>query len=65
MDRTELDVLLSKHRLTFNWREPAMEWWLVGQEENSNALKRTKPQPAANRDDAQLDALQYIKSHYK
>ena len=65
MDRTELEILLSKYRLTFNWGEPAMKWWLVGQEKGSNALKRTEPQPAASRDAALLAATDYIKAHYK
>ena len=65
MERSELDTLLSKYRLTFNWGEPANVWWLVGQEKGSNTLKRTDPQPAKDRNAALLAAAEYIKSKYK
>ena len=65
MARSELDTLLSKYRLTFNWGEPANVWWLVGQEKGSNMLKRTEPQPAKDRNAALVAATEYIKSKFK
>jgi hypothetical protein len=65
MERSELEILLSKYRLTFNWGEPANKWWLVGQEKGSNVLKRTDPQPAKDRDAALIAATEYIKSRFK
>ncbi len=65
MYETELEQLLSDHRLTFNWGEPAMQWWLVGQAKDSNQLLRTKARKAANREEAQIAATQLIQEMYK
>ena len=65
MERTELDVLLFRHRLTFNWSDPAGKWWLVGQVKGGNSLARTEPQPAKDQDSAKAAALAFIQNIYK
>ncbi len=65
MERTELDVLLFRHRLTFNWSDPAGKWWLVGQVKGGNSLTRTEPQPAKDQDSAKAAALAFIQNIYK
>lgn len=60
----ELDTLLDKYRLTFNWGDPGSRWWLVGQNKGSNALRRTVPRPAKDIETAKADAVQYILSMY-
>jgi hypothetical protein len=42
VERTELDVLLFRHRLTFNWSDPTGKWWLVGQVKGGNSLALRK-----------------------
>ena len=59
-DSHQLDALLSQYRLTFNWGNPGMKWWLVGQNKGSNALSRTVPRPAKDIETAKADAVQYI-----
>jgi len=60
MDTSELDVLLTKYRLTFNWANPGEKWWLVGQVKGTNRLERTEPQHAKDIETAKLAAIQYI-----
>ncbi len=60
VDSKELDSLLSQYRLTFNWGNPGMKWWLVGQNKGSNALSRTVPRGAKDLETAKADAVQYI-----
>ncbi len=60
----ELDTLLNKYRLTFNWGDPGSRWWLVGQNKGSNTLRRTVPRPAKDIETAKADAVQYILSMY-
>ncbi|HVN56065.1 MAG TPA: hypothetical protein VMT46_17165 [Anaerolineaceae bacterium] len=64
-DRTELDSLLNKYRLTFNWANPGLKWWLVGQNKGSNALCRTNPQFAKDIETAKEDAVNYIRTIYE
>ncbi len=64
MDNNELDSLLNKYRLTFNWGDPGLRWWLVGQNKGSNALCRTVPRPAKDIDTAKADAVKYILENY-
>ena len=59
-DSKELEALLSQYRLTFNWGNPGMRWWLVGQNKGSNTLSRTVPRPAKDIETARADAVQYI-----
>jgi hypothetical protein len=59
-DDKELDALLSQYRLTFNWGNPGLKWWLVGQNKGSNALSRTVPLPAKDLETAKADAVRYI-----
>jgi hypothetical protein len=65
MEQSELDILLSIHRLTFNWGDPSLKWWLVGQEKGSNTLKRTVPQHAPNIEAAKIAATQFIKEKFQ
>jgi hypothetical protein len=65
MERTELEVLLFRHRLTFNWSEPANKWWLVGQMKGSNSLARTEPQSAKDQPTAKVAALEFIQNTFK
>ena len=60
-----LDTLLNKYRLTFNWANPGLKWWLVGQNKGSNTLRRTVPQSAIDIETAKGDAVQYIMAKYK
>lgn len=60
-----LDALLYKYRLTFNWANPGLKWWLVGQNKGSNALRRTVPQSAIDIETAKKDAVQYILAMYE
>lgn len=60
----ELDSLLSKYRLTFNWGNPGLKWWLVGQNKGSNTLLRTAPRAARDIETAKADAVQYILQQY-
>ncbi len=64
-DSSELDVLLNKYRLTFNWGNPGLRWWLVGQNKGSNALLRTTTRPAKDIETAKADAVQYILRTYQ
>lgn len=64
MDNNELDSLLYKYRLTFNWGDPGLRWWLVGQKKGSNALCRTTPLPAKDIETAKADAVEYILANY-
>jgi hypothetical protein len=64
-DAAELDSLLNKYRLSFNWGNPGLRWWLVGQNKGSNALCRTVPHPAKDIETAKADAVQYILSTYE
>ena len=64
-ETTELDTLLTKYRLTFNWGDPGLRWWLVGQNKGSNALCKTDPRPAANIEIAKAEAVQYILDKYQ
>ena len=64
-EKPRLDSLLNKYRLTFNWANPGLKWWLVGQVKGSNALRRTVPQPAKDIETAKEDALQYILARYE
>jgi hypothetical protein len=61
----QLDSLLNKYRLTFNWANPGLKWWLVGQNKNTNALSRTVPQAAGDIETAKLDAVRYILARYE
>ncbi|MCL4562109.1 MAG: hypothetical protein M1281_16050 [Chloroflexi bacterium] len=61
----ELETLLSKYRLTFNWGDPGLKWWLVGQNKGSNVLRRTVPQPAKDIETAKADAVKYILAMYQ
>jgi hypothetical protein len=61
----ELDTLLNKYRLTFNWGEPGLRWWLVGQNKGSNTLRRTVPKAAKDIETAKADAVQYILAMYQ
>lgn len=63
-DRTELDILLAKHRLTFNWLNPGLKWYLVGQIKGGNTLVRSEPQPASDIEAAKNAALEFIKRKY-
>jgi hypothetical protein len=63
-EHTDLDDLLSKHRLTFNWLNPGMKWYLVGQMKGSNTLVRSEPQPAENIEAAKAAAEQFIRKMY-
>ncbi len=60
----ELEFLLSKHRLTFNWGNPGQRWWLVGQNKGSNTLIRTTARPAKDIETAKADAVQYIMRNF-
>ncbi len=60
LDSDELDSLLSQYRLTFNWGNPGLKWWLVGQNKGSNSLSRTVPRPAKDIETAKADAVRYI-----
>jgi len=62
---SELGALLSKHRLTFNWGNPGLRWWLVGQKKGSNALERSIPRPAKDIETAQVDAVQFIRERFE
>jgi hypothetical protein len=64
-DGSELDSLLNKYRLSFNWGNPGLRWWLVGQNKGSNALCRTVPHPAKDIETAKVDAVQYIIDVYQ
>jgi hypothetical protein len=63
-DQTELDMLLSKYRLTFNWLNPGMKWFLVGQMKGSNSLIRSEPQPANDIEAAKMAAMDFIKRKF-
>jgi hypothetical protein len=65
MEQSELDMLLSTHRLTFNWGDPGLKWWLVGQEKGTNTLKRTVPQHADSYEAAKIAAAQFIKDKFR
>jgi hypothetical protein len=65
MERSELEQLLFRHRLTFNWADPGLKWWLLGQLKGSNKLIRSEPQHADNKEAAQIAATQFIKNIYK
>jgi hypothetical protein len=64
-DSAELEDLLSKHRLTFNWGNPGLRWWLVGQQKGTNTLLRTTPQNAKDVNAAKTDAIQYIRDKFE
>ncbi len=64
-DGNELDSLLYRYRLTFNWANPGLKWWLVGQNKGSNSLSRTDPRPAKDIETAKADAVQYILAMYQ
>jgi hypothetical protein len=59
-ESVELDALLRKHRLTFNWGNPGLRWWLVGQKKGTNTLVRSIPQPAKDIETAKAAAIRYI-----
>jgi hypothetical protein len=63
-EQTELDMLLSKYRLTFNWLNPGMKWFLVGQMKGSNSLIRSEPQPANDIEAAKMAAMDFIKKKF-
>ena len=65
MDKNELDLLLSRYRLTFNWGEPGKKWWLVGQLKGGTGLRRTEPQIALDLESARAAAVQYIRNMYQ
>ena len=64
-NQAELDTLLRKYRLTFNWANPGLKWWLVGQNKGSNALARTVPQGAKDIETAKADAVKFILAMYR
>jgi hypothetical protein len=64
-ESAELEDLLSKHRLTFNWGNPGLRWWLVGQQKGTNTLLRTTPQNAKDVNTAKTDAIQYIRDKFE
>jgi len=64
-ENLELDALLSKYRMTFNWGNPGLKWWLVGQAKGKNSLERSVAQPAANRAAAQDAAVVFIQNMFK
>jgi hypothetical protein len=64
-ETTELEALLDKYRLTFNWGDPGLKWWLIGQKETSNKLYKTEPRPAKDIKTAKAEALEYIRANYQ
>ena len=65
MEGTELEALLSKYRMTFNWSEGGKKWWLIGQAKGSNTLRSTEPQKAADREAGQVAAVEFIHQMFK
>jgi len=64
-ESAELEALLRKHRLTFNWGNPGLRWWLVGQKKGTNTLIRSVPQPAKDIDSAKAAAIRYIQERFE
>lgn len=64
-ESAELDALLWKHRLTFNWGNPGLRWWLIGQKKGSNTLVRSVPQPAKDIETAKVAAIRYIREKFE
>lgn len=64
-ESVELEALLSKYRLTFNWGNPGLRWWLIGQKKGTNTLLRTVPQPAKDLETAKVAAIRYIRETYE
>jgi hypothetical protein len=64
-ESVELEALLSKHRLTFNWGNPGLRWWLIGQKKGTNTLLRSVPQPAKDLETAKAAAIRYIRETYE
>jgi hypothetical protein len=64
-ESAELDALLRKHRLTFNWGNPGLRWWLVGQKKGTNTLVRSVPQPAKDIEIAKVAAIRYIREKFE
>ncbi len=60
----ELEALLRKHRLTFNWGNPGLRWWLVGQKKGTNTLIRSEPQSAKDIETARAAAVLYIREKF-
>jgi hypothetical protein len=65
IESSELEDLLSKHRLTFNWGNPGLRWWLVGQQKGTNTLRRSTPQAAKDIEAAKADAILYIRENFE
>jgi hypothetical protein len=64
-ENAELEALLRKHRLTFNWGNPGLRWWLIGQQKGTNTLLRSDPQPAKDIDTAKSAAIKYIREKFE
>jgi hypothetical protein len=64
-ENAELEALLRKHRLTFNWGNPGLRWWLVGQQKGTNTLLRSDPQPAKDIETAKTAAIKYIREKFE
>ena len=64
-ESAELEALLRKYRLTFNWGNPGLRWWLVGQKKGTNTLIRSVPQPAKDIDSAKAAAIRYIQEKFE
>jgi len=64
-ESAELEALLRKHRLTFNWGNPGLRWWLVGQKKGTNTLIRSVPQPAKDIETAKAAAIRYIQEKFE
>ena len=64
-ENAELEALLRKHRLTFNWGNPGLRWWLIGQQKGTNTLLRSDPQPAKDIDTAKTAAIKYIREKFE
>ncbi len=64
-ESAELETLLNKHRLTFNWGDPGSKWWLVGQKKGANTLLRSVPQPAKDIEAAKAAAIRFIREKFE
>lgn len=64
-ENAELETLLNKHRLTFNWGDPGLKWWLVGQKKGANTLLRSVPQPAKDIEAAKAAAIRFIREKFE